>query len=154
MKTPKTETELRNEDPLTGAPGAHPAAAGTGAILGGPVGAAAGASMVAGAVAGGLIGKMTGEAIDPTIEDAYWRERHPFETHAEGRPYEEFEPAYRSGYEGFSRHGGEKFSDVEADIQKDYESHKATVPWDKARPASAAAWRRVYERHAAHTDRE
>lgn len=110
--------------------------------------------MVAGAVAGGLVGKFTGEAIDPTMEDTYWRERHSLESHAAGQPYEEFEPAYRSGYEGYARHGGDDFADVEADIQKDYESYKASVPWEKARPASKAAWQRVYDRNSTQANRE
>lgn len=168
MKTSKNkeEKETRNEDPHSGAPGAHPTSTGAGAVLGGlagaaigtlvggPVGAAAGASMVAGAVAGGLVGKFTGEAIDPTIEEAYWRERHYLESHAVGQPYEEFEPAYRAGYEGYARHGGKEFTNVEADIQKDYESHRATVPWEKARPASKAAWQRVYNRNNSEASRE
>lgn len=161
MKTNKTETEkeMRNEDPLSGAPGAHPVGSGVGAALGGivggaigaavggPVGAAAGASMVAGAVAGGLIGKAAGEAVDPTVEDAYWREHHMEEPFANEGPYETYAPAYRSGYEGFGRSRGRRFEEVESDIQRDYEGRKASVPWPKARPAAMDAFNRVYERN-------
>src|SRR5689334_16296891 len=73
-----------NRDPITGTPGAHPVGTGVGAAGGGAAGAAigtalggpigAGVGIVAGAVIGGLAGKGAAEAIDPTAEDAYWRE--------------------------------------------------------------------------------
>src|SRR5215218_8814958 len=80
-----------NRDPITGAPGAHPVGTGLGAAAGGmAAGAAAGsvagpagtvAGAVVGAVAGGLAGKGIAEKIDPTLEDAYWREQYT------SRPY-------------------------------------------------------------------
>lgn len=161
---PENEKEARNEDPISGAPGAHPVATGVGAVLGGlagatlgaaaggPVGAAAGATMAAGAIIGGLGGKYTGEAIDPTEEDAFWRNRHAREPFGSDAPYDAYAPAYRVGYEGFARHQGERFADVEADIQKDYESHKASLPWDRARSASEAAWNRAHDRHLNNAD--
>src|SRR3954463_13774531 len=75
----------RNPDPITGAPGSHPIGTGVGAAgagaagaaigaVAGPVGAAVGA--VVGAVAGGLAGKGVAEAVNPTEEDAYWRDNY------------------------------------------------------------------------------
>src|SRR5262245_28912316 len=81
----------RNEDPITKAPGSHPvgtgvgaaggalAGAAAGAAVGGPVGAAVGG--VTGAVVGGAAGHGVAEKIDPTVEDAYWRENYS------SRPY-------------------------------------------------------------------
>ena len=75
-----------NRDPLTGAPGAHPVGTGAGAVAGGmaagaavgtvagPVGTAVGAAV--GAIVGGLAGKGIAEQIDPTVEDAYWRDNY------------------------------------------------------------------------------
>ena len=75
-----------NRHPLTGAPGAHPVGTGLGAALGGvaagaatgtvagPVGTLVGAAI--GAVVGGLAGKGIAETIDPTAEDAYWRDNY------------------------------------------------------------------------------
>ena len=75
-----------NPDPITGEPGAHPVGVGFGTAVGGaaagaaagamagPVGTVAGA--VIGGVAGGLAGKGIAESIDPTAEDAYWRENY------------------------------------------------------------------------------
>ena len=89
-KTMNTDTVCRddraNRDPISSAPGAHPVATGVGAIVGGaaagaftgtvagPVGTVIGAAV--GAVVGGLAGKDVAEAIDPTREDAYWRENY------------------------------------------------------------------------------
>lgn len=160
MNEEQDPKKLRNEDPLSGAPASHPVATGVGAVLGGaagaalgtmvagPVGTAAGASMAVGAVAGGLLGKGAGEIIDPTVEDAYWRERHGLESYGATEPYETYEPAYRSGYEGFKRHGGKGFEEVEPEIRKAYEKSGSRLPWEKARPASLAAYDRVYQRHA------
>src|SRR6185295_3784278 len=75
-----------NRDPISGAPGAHPVGTGLGAAAGGmaagaaagtvagPVGTVIGAAI--GAVAGGLAGKGVAEMIDPTVEEAYWRETY------------------------------------------------------------------------------
>src|SRR5215203_3319067 len=127
-----------NPDPITGAPGAHPVGVGVGAAaagatgaaigtaVGGPIGTAVGA--VIGAVAGGLAGKGAAEAIDPTAEDAYWRENHQTQPFARNRSYEEYSPAYRTGYEGYSkyRQQGTRFEELEPTLRQDYETHLAS----------------------------
>ncbi len=84
------EASDENRDPITDAPGAHPVGTGIGAAGGGAAGAAIGAAggpagaaigAAVGAVAGGLAGKGVAESIDPTAEEAYWRENH------QSRPY-------------------------------------------------------------------
>src|SRR5436190_19313775 len=96
-----------NPDPITGAPGSHPLGTGIGAAGGGttgaficsaagPVGTVVGA--VVGAIAGGLAGKGVGEMIDPTSEDAYWRETFITRPYATGVIYDEYAPAYRMGW--------------------------------------------------------
>jgi hypothetical protein len=150
-----------NRDPITGTPGAHPVGTGVGATGGGAAGAAIGAiggpvgagiGLVVGAVAGGLAGKGVAEKIDPTVEDRYWRENYATRTYAERDvPYEEYQPAYRTGYEGYGRHSGKTYEEVEADLQRDYERSKgqSRVGWDKARYATRDAWQRVEERQRA-----
>src|SRR5258708_39082357 len=89
-------------DPLTGEPGAHPVATGLGAagagLAGGALGSVAGPGgtilgAVVGAVAGGLGGKAIGEAMDPSAEDAYWRETHPKQDYAGVTEFETYRPA-------------------------------------------------------------
>ena len=144
-----------NPDPLTGTPGAHPvgtgvgaaggaaAGAAAGAVIGGPVGAVVGG--VAGAVAGGLAGKGVAEAIDPTSEDAYWRETYPTRPYYSGEPYENYQPAYQFGWEAFGRYSDRKFSDVESELQSDWEKseHGAKLSWEHAKSAASDAWHRV-----------
>src|SRR5687767_1212030 len=98
-----------NPDPLTGAPGSHPVGTGigaaglgaTGAAIGataGPVGVAVGAAV--GAVAGGLAGKATAEALDPTAEDAYWRENYQTRPYRDPNlDYDSYRPAYEYGWQ-------------------------------------------------------
>lgn len=144
-----------NPDPITGQPGAHPVGTGVGAaaagaagaaiggMVGGPVGAVIGA--VVGAVSGGLAGKQAAEAIDPTIEDEYWRTNHNNQPYVEkGRQYEDYQPAYRAGYESYARHAdtNKTFDEVEPEIKTEYENNygKTGLAWEKAKPATRAAW--------------
>jgi hypothetical protein len=144
----------RNPDPITGAPGSHPVGTGLGAAAGGaaagaavgtvagPVGTVAGAAV--GAIVGGLAGKGVAEAVNPTVEDAYWRENHLKQPYAKGRRYDDFSPAYKTGYEGYSEYGDEAtFEEREAELRKRYEATGSTLGWDEARPASRAAWQRL-----------
>ncbi len=59
--------------------------------------------------------------------------------------YDAYRPAYRAGYEGYTRYPGRKYEDVESDLQHDYEKSKgnATLSWDKAKHATRDAWHRV-----------
>lgn len=151
----KKQDKARNADPITGAPGSHPAGTGVGAAIGGAaamgaaVGTAAGpvgtvAGLAIGTIAGGLVGKSVAEKIDPTREDAYWREHHARQGYARGRSYDDYSPAYRVGYEGYARYGtrGGKFEDSEAELRKNYESSPNKLSWDEARQASRAAWQK------------
>ena len=148
-----------NRDPITGAPGSHPIGTGIGAAAGGAAGAAAGTVVAGpvgtivgaaiGAVAGGLAGKGVGEMVDPTVEDAYWREAHTKEPYySEALGYEDaYSPAYRAGYEGRAKYDGRSFEEVESDLQGDYIRHSGRADsWNEVRDASRAAWDRVDRR--------
>lgn len=144
-----------NRDPITGKPGAHPVGVGAGAAAGGAAGAAIGSAVgpagtvvgaAVGAVAGGLAGKAAAERVNPTMEDAYWKEQYTKEPYYEaGRKYNDYAPAYRTGYEGYSRYEGRKFEDVQSDLERDYNQVKgdSALAWDKAKGATRAAWHRV-----------
>jgi hypothetical protein len=146
-----------NRDPITGAPGAHPIGVGAGAVAGGaaagaavgtvagPIGTIVGAAV--GAVAGGLAGKAVAEAIDPTAEEAYWRENYTRETYYEaGRGYEDYDAAYRAGYETYGTFDRPRtFEEVERDIEMAYNQRRARdgLTWDEARRPARAAWERA-----------
>ncbi|MDB5868112.1 MAG: hypothetical protein JWP96_444 [Polaromonas sp.] len=144
-----------NRDPITDAPGAHPMGTGLGAAMGGaaagavagafggPVGALAGA--VIGAVAGGLGGKAVAESVNPTAEEAYWRDNYNREPYYEaGRGYDDYAPAYRLGLRARTGHDG-SFENLEGRLASDWDSKResSTLTWPQAREASRAAWDRV-----------
>ncbi len=135
-----------NRDPLTGTAGSHPVGTGVGAAGGGVAGAAAGAAVggpigavvggAVGAVVGGLTGKGVAEAIDPTVEDAYWRDNYRSRPYATGdAPYDVYQPAYRHGWESYGRYGGRKFDDAEGDLRREWEEtkHSADLKWDQGK---------------------
>jgi hypothetical protein len=128
-----------NRDPITGAPGAHPVGTGLGAAAGGlaagaavgtvagPIGTAVGAAV--GAIAGGLAGKGIAERIDPTAEDAYWRENFSDRPYVnKGSLYDDYQPAYRYGVDSYNTRyavgSGLGFDEVEPEL---------ATGWDKAR---------------------
>ena len=133
-----------NRDPLTGAPGAHPVGTAAGAVAGGiatgaavgtvagPIGTAIGAAV--GAVVGGLAGKGIAEQIDPTREDAYWRDNYSSRPYASGASYDDYGPAYSYGVNSYSKYPGRSFDDVESDLSRD---------WDRARGQSSLGWERA-----------
>lgn len=157
----ETREELRNEDPITGAAGAHPVGTGLGTAaggaltgvaagaVGGPVGAAVGA--VVGGVAGGLAGKVIAEQIDPTVEAAYWRENYKSRDYVDkSLAYDHYDPAYRYGWESRSQHDQETFTQVESHLERDWESRRGNsdLDWQRARPAAEDAWNRVDREYA------
>ena len=152
--------QKQNADPITGEPGAHPVATGIGAAaagttglavavaVAGPVGVAA--AVVGATIAGGLAGKAAGELLDPTEEDAFWREEHPRQPYASDAPYDDYAASYRSGYMGFVTHGveGKTFEEAEPHLRAEYEVMGSSLSWERARPAIRLAWDRAHQRGA------
>lgn len=150
-----------NPDPITGEPGSHPVgtgigAAGAGAVgaaigaVAGPVGALAGAAI--GAVVGGLAGHGIAEAIDPTAEEAFWRDeyqRRPY--FKEGHTYDDYAPAYRLGTEHRvkqQRNPIRSWENIEGTLGEHWDGVRgdSRLAWDDARPAARDAWHRTHER--------
>jgi phage tail tape-measure protein len=154
------ENASANPDPITGEHGSHPvgtalgsaggAATGAaiGAAMGGPVGAAVGG--VIGAVAGGAAGHAAGEALDPTAEANYWRSAYGTRPYTrEDRRFEDFEPAYRQGWESAVTVAAERtFDDVENELERTWPTVRGSsrVEWEDARAAARDSWERVRAR--------
>lgn len=145
-----------HRDSITGAPGSHPLGTGLGAVVGGaaagaatgtvagPVGTVIGTAV--GAVVGGLAGKGVAEAIDPTVEDAYWRQNFTDRAYVEdGSSYDDYRPAYGVGVSSFGRYPGRSFEDVEPQIADNWTSNRGNsrLGWNQARPAARDAWNRL-----------
>ena len=147
-----------NRDPISGAPGAHPVGTGIGAAAGGlaagaavgtvagPIGTVVGAAV--GAVVGGLAGKGVAEQIDPTREDAYWRENYKSRSYVDGGSYDDYGPAYSYGVESYGRNSGRSFDEAESDLSRDWSSRRgnSSLTWDRAKHATKDAWTRLSDR--------
>ncbi|MGB3310306.1 MAG: hypothetical protein WBG32_09265 [Nodosilinea sp.] len=156
-----------NPDPMTGEPGSHPVGTGVGAagagvigtavgvVVGGPIGGAIGA--VVGSAAGGLLGKSVAETFDPTVEDEYWRTNYHTRPYVDSAyTYDDYSPAYRTGYEGYSTYypQGMTYQQAEPHLRQRYEQDHPQgrrLNWEKARDASQDAWYRL-EHGAPSTD--
>lgn len=145
-----------NEDPISGEPGAHPVGVGLGTAAGGAAaGAAAGAvagpagtviGTVAGGIAGGLAGKAIAEQIDPTAEEAYWREEYQNRDYYDpATGYEEVGPAYRYGWESRAKYEGRNWDEVESDLERGWTEYRgdSSIEWEKARRPTRDAWERI-----------
>lgn len=147
-----------NPDPITGEPGAHPvgvAGGGTGGALagaalggavGGPIGAAVGGAI--GAVAGGLAGKGAAEAVNPTMENAYWQKEHVSRPYVrKDKGYDHYEPAYRYGWETGSRpeFASRSFETAESDLERNWNTYRgpSTTEWRDVREATRDSYERV-----------
>ena len=151
-----TNRSDENRDPISGKPGAHPVGTGIGAAAGGmaagaaagsvagPVGTVAGAAV--GAVAGGLAGKAIAERIDPTMEEAYWRENYTSKPYIRsGATFDDYGPAYMYGVENYGRFHGATFDEVESDLARDWQraKGKSSLAWEDARHATRDSWQRL-----------
>jgi len=145
-----------NRDPITDAAGSHPVGTGLGAVAGGmaagaaagtvvgPIGTVIGAAV--GALAGGLAGKGIAEMIDPTAEDAYWRDNYSSRSYvSSGDTYDDYGPAYRYGVDSYSKYEGRSFDEAETDLSRDWDRSRGSsrLPWDRAKNATKDSWQRV-----------
>ena len=129
-----------------GAAGGIAGGAAAGAAVGGmtgPVGAAVGA--VVGAVAGALAGKGIADAVDPVVEDTYWRDNYSNRPYASGLDYDEYRPAYGYGIDAYKRYPDRSFDEIEPELRRDWNSRRGTssLEWDRAKHAARDAWQRV-----------
>lgn len=146
-----------NLDPISGEVGAHPLGTGVGAAgagtvgtviggaVGGPVGAVVGAAI--GSIVGGLAGKNVAEQANPSFEETDWEETYTSSTYIDSnRTYEDYQPAYLTGYEGYNRYGqsGRTYGEVETDLKRDYQANQTGgLPWEQAKDAVKDAWDRA-----------
>lgn len=95
---------------------------------------------------GGIAGKGVAEKVDPTIENAYWRENYtsrPYVT--SGSTFDDYGPAYQYGVDNYSRYPGRSFDDIEADMSRDWQRSKgkSSLTWENAKHAARDSWQRV-----------
>jgi len=115
-----------------------------GASVAGPPGAVVGAAV--GAVVGGLTGQGLAAAIDPKVEDTYWRENYNSRPYiAKDRSYDDYRDAYKYGWESRAARTNSRWEDVETDLARGWDKAKANsrLGWAEAKSATRDAWHRV-----------
>ncbi len=145
-----------NRDPISGEPGSHPVGTGVGGAGGAALGAALGAPFgpigaliggAIGAVAGGAAGHEVGERIDPTGETEYWKREHASRPYFDkSRTFDDYEPAYRYGWESRTQHRDRSWdTNLESDLERGWDKAKgkSALAWDKAKDAVRDSWDRT-----------
>jgi len=153
-KKKRTPEPDANRDPLSNEPGAHPVGVGVGATGGAGTGAAMGAiggplgavGAAVGGLVGGLAGKTVAEGLNPSVEDAYWRENYNTRPYVKiGSSYETYRPAYQRGWEARGRYGELNWEKVEPRLREEWATTRGDclLSWEDASPAARDAFRRL-----------
>ena len=114
------------------------------------------AAKMAGKLAGGAAGTAAGVAaalrktatpnVDAGLEEAYWREHYAGEPYYDAMfAFEDYLPAFRTGWEGRASYAGRSFEDVERDLKAEFHWNRgqSRLLWEQAREAVRAAWNRI-----------
>ena len=78
-------------------------------------------------------------------EDAYWRTAFSREKYyVAGRSYDQYRPAYALGWQAAFNNQSARFSDLESELERHWESHETTslLDWAQVREPVQAAWLR------------
>ena len=133
----------------------------SGAVRSAGVGKAfdAGRAALAAGHHGGVNGAMADNAAsahpDPTGEDAYWRDNFRKRPYAdETLSYDHYRPAYRYGWESRTRLEGQRWDQVEKDLERGWRENRGAsrLGWTDAKLAARDAWQRVDHRIADERD--
>jgi outer membrane lipoprotein SlyB len=152
-----TGEAMHPTDPETGAGQGHSVGTGMGTAGGGAAGAAIGSvagpvgtvvGAVLGAVAGGLAGEGVAEAINPSVEDEYWRRNYAARPYvSSGARYDTYQSAYEMGWLAYEKNRGRPFEEVEDQLRSEWLRRSSSLAWDDAREAARDAWQRVERRN-------
>lgn len=94
--------------------------------------------------------------INATTEASFWKVTYMTRPYVHtGFGYEEYEPAYRYGWESAGRNGakGQTFESVESELSLGWNQARSgsRLAWDQAREATRDAWNRVQESGTGYT---
>jgi hypothetical protein len=133
----------------------HNIGAGTGAAAGAATGAAVGAAggpvgMAVGAIIGGVVGAKAGdsiaEVVNPTTYNSYWADNYSnADYYVAGRTWNDYEPAYKLGYDSFDKYRGRTYSEAETELERDWDKlkGKSSLAWNEARGAVRDGWHHI-----------
>lgn len=144
----------------------HSIGAGTGAVGGAVAGAAAGSvagpvGTVVGAIAGGVVGAKAGDAIaevvNPTeYNDHFEKSYRDTAYYSSGREWNDYQPAYRYGYDTYGEYRGQRFEDVEDRLERNWNEAKADsrLAWAEAKDAVRDGWHHIERAMPGDADRD
>ena len=144
----------------------HNIGSGTGAVAGAVTGAAVGSAggpvgSVVGAVVGGVVGAKAGdsiaEAVNPTeYHDHFKTEYKNTPYYTAGREWNDYEPAYQYGYDTYGQYRGQRFEDVETDLERNWGKTRAksNLEWNEAKQAVRDGWHHIERRMPGDFDRD
>lgn len=144
----------------------HSIGAGTGAVGGAITGAAVGtAAGPVGTVVGGLVGGVLGakagdaiaEAVNPTEYTKHFETNYrsaPY--YSTGREWSDYQPAYKYGYDTYGQYRGQKFEDIEDQLERNWDSTRADsrLAWTEARGAVKDGWHHIERAMPGDLDRD
>ena len=144
----------------------HSIGAGTGAVGGAIAGGVAGSMVgpvgtVVGAIAGGVLGAKAGdsiaEAVNPTeyinsFESNY--RQAPY--YRQGREWNDYQPAYKYGYDTYGEYRGQKFEDIEGELERKWDATRADsrLEWQEAKGAVRDGWHYIERKLPGDFDRD
>ena len=136
--------------------------AAAGAVTGATVGSVAGpVGTVVGAVAGGALGAKAGgsiaEAVNPTEYTQHFEANYRNEPYySSGRDWSDYQPAYQYGYDTYGQYRGQRFDDVESQLERDWETSRARsrLAWAEARDAVRDGWHHIERAMPGDADRD
>ena len=134
----------------------------TGAVTGAAVGTAAGpVGTVVGAIAGGVLGAKAGgaiaEAVNPTEYNDHFKNSYQSTSYYNSsRDWNDYEPAYKYGYDTYGQYRGQQFEDVESDLERNWDTTKANsrLAWTEARGAVKDGWHHIERAMPGDADRD
>lgn len=144
----------------------HSIGAGTGAVAGAVTGAALGTAggpvgTVVGGVVGGVVGAKAGdsiaEAVNPTdYNDHFERSYRDRPYYNKDREWNDYQPAYQYGYDTYGQYRGERFEDVEPQLERNWSSARndSRLEWHEAKGAVRDGWHHIERAMPGDADRD
>ncbi|MEO5565883.1 MAG: glycine zipper domain-containing protein [Luteimonas sp.] len=130
----------------------HSIGEGTGAVAGALTGAAVGSvagplGTLAGAAIGGIAGAAGGgaiaEAVNPTDYSKHFETNYKTADYYDNKStWNDYQPAYQYGYETYGQYRGQRFQDVEPQLERDWNNakNKSSLAWGEAKGAVRDGW--------------
>ena len=95
-------------------------------------------------IAGGLAGKGAAEAINPTLEDEFWRGKYVTRRTSRPAGTTMLRP-HPYGWESYSQYANREFDELDETLAREWDTRRgdSQQTWQEAREAARDAWKRA-----------